>query len=223
MKLKIKHLVHKLRVIITHNFTTRSGQGSGLGIYIRRVIRHLNLEQIIGVNLAGLAFFAGIVVPQTHEVFSNLEVTLETQETILIADAKPSTYQWPLKQFGISQNFSYYHPGIDLTDPIGTPVYPIGNGTVDWIQSTSFGYGRHLLISHEGGIKSLYAHLSKISVSEGQKVTKETEVGTVGMTGRTTGSHLHLEIYDDNIATNPLEILPLLKSITPTVALPPKT
>lgn len=223
MKGKIKRLIRKARSFIGRNLATRPGRGSGLGVLLRRIIRKFNLQQIIGINLAGFTFFAGIVVPQTREVFSSVEVVLETRETVVIANTAPSTFQWPLTHFGVSQRFSYYHPGMDLTDPVGTSIYPVGSGTVDWVQHIPYGYGKHLLVSHDGNIKSLYAHLSEILVKEGQKVTKETELGRVGTTGRSTGSHLHLEIYENNIPVNPLDILPLLKFTAPTAAVPPKT
>lgn len=223
MRQKIKHFSRKLRSFLTRTLTTRSTRGSGLGVYIRRTIRHLNLQQIIGVNLASFAFFAGVVVPQTHEAFSSLEVSLQTQETVVVVDTSPSTFQWPLIQFGFSQHFSYYHPGVDLTDPVGTSVYPIGDGVVDWVQQLPYGYGRHLLITHPDGIKSLYAHLSTIRVREGERVTKETAIGEVGLTGHTTGSHLHLEIYQNNNPTNPLDVLPQIKIVTPTIVALPKT
>lgn len=214
MRPKIKNFSRKLRSFITRNLTSQSSRGSGLGVYMRRTIRRLNLQQVIGVNLASFAFFAGIVVPQSHEVFSSLEVTRETRETVVLVDTSPSTFQWPLAQFGISQGFSYYHPGMDLTDTKGTPVFPIDDGRVEWLQLIPYGYGKHLLISHSDGIKSLYAHLSEISVHEGQAVTKDTKIGEVGLTGHTTGSHLHLEVYQKDVPTNPLEVLPAIKQIT---------
>lgn len=222
MRQKINHFSQKIRSFVKKNFTSRGTQGSQLGIRLRRFIRQLNVQQMISVNLAGFAFFAGIVMPQTRDVFSSLEVAMETRETIVVIDAAPTTFQWPLTQFGLSQRYSYYHPGVDLTDPIGTSIYPISNGTVEWVQQLPYGYGKHLLITHEGNIKSLYAHLSEILVSPGQVVTKETEVGKVGITGRSTGSHLHLEVYEKNSPINPIDILPLLKFITPTIVVPPK-
>ncbi len=211
MKQELKRQIRRLFIFLTAALTAESRAGSGLGVFLRTALKRFNWHQAIGVNLAGLAFFAGIVVPQSQDVFSSLEVTLETRETVIIVDTSAAKLQWPLKQFGISQRFSYYHPGMDLTDPIGTPVYPIGDGRVTWVQFLPYGYGRHVLITHPDGLKSLYAHLSRVFVKEGVEITKETALGEVGVTGRTTGSHLHFEVYQDEMPTNPLEVLPAIK------------
>ena len=63
------------------------------------------------------------------------------------------------------------------------------------------------MINHGSGFKSLYAHLAKITVNEGDEVDKNTVLGTVGSTGWSTGSHLHLEVYDNGRTFNPLTIL----------------
>ena len=63
------------------------------------------------------------------------------------------------------------------------------------------------MIDHGNKLSSLYAHLSKIEVEEGQEVTMDTEIGRMGATGRAFGDHLHLEVYDHGKAVNPLTIL----------------
>ncbi len=169
----------------------------------------LNLKQILGVNLAGLAFAVAIVIPQTNEVMSAWEVTREVPDVII--GPEQSATQWPLKSFGFSQGFSYGHPGVDLTAPLGTPVYPITGGTVEWIQSQYYGYGKHVFIKQNDQIQSLYAHLSAITVRPGQHVEKTTKIGEVGHTGWATGDHLHMEIYLAGVPVNPREILPAIK------------
>lgn len=208
MKRKILKRIRLAQASAEAHLTTITPQGSGLGVPLRTLLKHANWRQAIGVNLAGLAFFAGIVIPQTQEAISSLEVTMDTKETVIVVDATPSTYQWPLGIFGISQGFTYYHPGMDLTDPIGTPVYPIREGTVTWVEFLPYGYGHHVLVTHKDGIKSLYAHLSNVFVKNGDQILKNTVLGQVGITGKTTGSHLHLEIYQNDVPTNPLEVLP---------------
>lgn len=167
----------------------------------------------------GMTFFAGITVPQTQMALASLELAREAGETVIYVDTSASTYQWPLKQFGLSQPFSYYHPGVDLTDPIGTPIYPIAGGQVSWVEFLPYGYGHHVLVTHEDGIKSLYAHMSGVFVKAGDQVLKNTAIGQVGITGLSTGSHLHLEIYQNDIPTNPLEVLPAIKQPTSLPAL----
>jgi len=63
-------------------------------------------------------------------------------------------------------------------------------------------------VEHEKGLRSRYAHMKEIRVVEGQEVNKEMGLGTVGMTGWTTGPHLHLEIYQNGRAIDPLTVLP---------------
>jgi len=213
MKQRIQHCFRKLTSLLTTALTTQSEEGSGLGIFLRALLRkrHFSVRQVIGVNLAGFAFFAAVIIPQTQTMVSDLEVTMATQRNVVVVDAAPSVLQWPFRSFGISQEFSVVHPGMDLTNQFGTPIYPVGDGVVSWIKYLPYGYGYHLLVTHTDGLQSLYAHMNKIYVHEGQEVTKTTKIGEVGLTGWTTGSHLHLEVYENSTPTNPIEVLPEIK------------
>lgn len=185
--------------------------GNRISRWIRRHIEHRSLQELIGIPLAGLAFFGAVIVPQTQAGFANTELYFANPKTIINAAVSDSHLRWPLGTFGISQNFSGTHPGMDLTDPIGTPIHPVTDGTVVYAGTILFGYGRHVRIKHDDHLESLYAHLSKITVKEGQVVTKDTQLGEVGATGWATGNHLHLEIHVNGIANNPLEVLPEFK------------
>lgn len=194
-----------------HLFTwlTRHYRGSNiLSFILRKKLERMPLRQVLGVNLASLAFIAAVFVPQVNAITSELEVMRETIETIVEVVPTTQRFQWPLTRFGLTSRFSLGHPGIDLTAPKGTAVKPAAEGKVLWVQSFPFGYGKHLLVEHDKGAKSLYAHLSKVDVKEGQMVDKNTVVGEVGSTGWSTGNHLHLEIYQDGTPVNPLEVLP---------------
>ncbi|MBI3385593.1 M23 family metallopeptidase [Candidatus Gottesmanbacteria bacterium] len=178
---------------------------------LRRKLEKFDVRQIVGVNLAGLAFFGAVVVPQAGALTSNVELSLQTPQTIIDTAPSDTYFQWPLSHFGISNWFSFTHPGLDLTTPVGTPVYPIAQGKVEWTNILNWGYGQHILIKHEKDIQSLYAHLSKIRVTAGQEVSKATVIGEVGTSGWTTGPHLHLEVYQNGTPVNPVEILPEIK------------
>lgn len=182
-----------------------------VSLRIRKILEKFNTIQFIGINLAGLSFFSAVVIPQVTSLASTLEVTLATQETVIDTAPTDSFFQWPLAKFGLTSRFSLGHPGIDLTAPLGTAIFPIAKGVVSWVKNLSWGYGNHLLVEHERGIKSLYAHLSKIAVSPGQEVSKATSLGDIGHTGWATGNHLHLEIYQDTTPINPLEVLPAIQ------------
>lgn len=118
-----------------------------------------------------------------------------------------TTYQLPVLGV-LSQGYHWYHQAIDLATPNNQEVYPIADGEVVAVKSQFLGYGNYLVINHANNIKSLYAHFNEIRVLEGQKITKNTLLGHIGLTGFTSGLHLHLEIYDHSKPINPLEILP---------------
>lgn len=110
-----------------------------------------------------------------------------------------SSFGWRRAPFSRRWKF---HTGIDMAAPPGTPVYASGAGTVtlaDW----SGGYGRMVIIDHGEGIVSRYAHNNQVLVREGDSVARGQQIATVGMTGRTTGPHLHFEIYVDGVAVDP--------------------
>lgn len=108
---------------------------------------------------------------------------------------------------GLSQYYTYYHPGVDITAPVGTPIVAAHNGTVTEVHVGTWdgGYGNNIYISNGDGIVSHYAHLSTINVSVGQQVSGgKSVIGAIGMTGRTTGPHVHFEIMRNGGAVNPL-------------------
>ena len=195
---------------------TRPYHGSNrLSRWVRYHIEHRSIQELIGVPLIGLAFFGAVIVPQTQAGFASAEVYLDTQTTTVNAIVVPSRFRWPLAAFGISQYYSGGHPGLDLTNPAGTPIYPVTDGKVILVASLRDGYGRHVIVEHKDGMSSIYAHLTRAEVVVGQIVSKDTEIGTVGATGWATGNHLHLEIHQDGAAINPMEVLPGIKKYQP--------
>ncbi len=105
------------------------------------------------------------------------------------------------------------HSGQDFAAKQGTPVYATGDGVVE---STSFqyrGYGNQIVIDHGYGYKTRYAHLSTIDVREGMKVSRGDKIGTVGSTGKSTGSHLHYEVIYMGRAMNPRNYMDLDMSV----------
>jgi len=182
-----------------------------ISLILRKKIEATKLPQIIGVYLSGVAVFSAVLVPTATDFVANLEVSKATEETIIEIIPTDTKFQWPFTRFGLTTIFSTGHPGVDLTNPKGTPVYPIADGWVEWTIFSNWGYGNHVLVEHDDGMKSLYGHMSKIDVSPGQTVDKKTKLGEVGSTGWSTGNHLHLEIYQDGTPVNPLEVLPEIK------------
>lgn len=85
---------------------------------------------------------------------------------------------------------------VDLAAKIGTPIHAAQKGTVILVKSTGYngGYGKYVAIEHEGGVQTLYAHMSETKVSVGQVVAQGEVIGLVGSTGRSTGPHVHYEV-----------------------------
>ncbi|MDP1535376.1 MAG: M23 family metallopeptidase, partial [Rubrivivax sp.] len=97
------------------------------------------------------------------------------------------------------------HLGVDYGAPIGTAVRSVGEGTVDFAGWQN-GYGNVVQVSHGGERSTLYAHLSRIDVKKGQRIEQGQTVGAVGMTGWTTGPHLHFEFRVKGQHKDPLQI-----------------
>ena len=164
----------------------------------------------IGMALICLFFFGAVILPRVQAGFFETQLYFESPNTVINPDVSGRQFHWPLTAFGISQGFSGYHPGMDLTDPAGTPVFAAAGGTVIYTGWDLSGYGRHVIIRHDGDIETLYAHLSKIDVRDGQDVAKSTKIGEVGATGHATGNHLHFEVHVRGTPVNPLDVLPEL-------------
>ncbi|HCQ13868.1 M23 family metallopeptidase, partial [Flavobacterium sp.] len=89
------------------------------------------------------------------------------------------------------------HEGMDFTAKTGTPIYATGDGVVAKADNSLSGYGNHIEISHGFGYLTLYAHLSKYKVRQGQRVKRGDIIGYVGSTGRSQAPHLHYEVHKD--------------------------
>jgi murein DD-endopeptidase MepM/ murein hydrolase activator NlpD len=98
------------------------------------------------------------------------------------------------------------HTGVDISGSSGTPIRAGDTGVVIYAGWRG-GYGKTVIISHGGGLTSLYAHMSSISASVGQAVARGDVVGKVGSTGYSTGPHLHFEVRVDGGPVNPLNYL----------------
>ena len=95
------------------------------------------------------------------------------------------------------------HNGVDFAASVGTPLYSTADGVVTYAGWQS-GYGRLIKIQHEFGIETRYAHLSRIRVNVGQKVSRGERIGDMGASGRVTGVHLHYEVRVGGKAVNPM-------------------
>ena len=111
---------------------------------------------------------------------------------------------WPTVNRRINCQYMGYsgHTGIDLGGAVGTAIYAYKTGTVTFAGWGS-GYGLHVKIDHGNGMTTYYAHCSELFVSVGQQVTEGQMIAKIGMTGYTTGPHLHFEVRFNGVPTNP--------------------
>ncbi len=99
-----------------------------------------------------------------------------------------------------------YHTGVDISAPTGTPVKAAADGVVTHAEFFG-GYGRLVVISHNNGMESYYAHLSKFDVIAGQEIRQGEILGRVGASGRVTAPHLHYEVRVGGAPVNPYRYL----------------
>lgn len=121
----------------------------------------------------------------------------------------------------VSSNFGYrihpitkvrtLHRGIDFPGALNTPVYAARAGTVTFAGYSGGGFGNLVIIRHKDGYTTYYGHLNSVTTSAGRKVGVGSLIGRMGSTGRSTGSHLHLEIRRHGIAIDPNEYIPVKK------------
>ena len=119
-----------------------------------------------------------------------------------------SGFTWPVHGI-VSQFASWYHMALDIAAPVGTPIVAAKSGRVVSVEvgGWNYGYGNNVIIDH-GGYKTLYAHMKAVNVSAGDEVVGgSTVIGWIGLTGRTTGAHVHFELRQGNAAINPLPFL----------------
>jgi murein DD-endopeptidase MepM/ murein hydrolase activator NlpD len=108
-----------------------------------------------------------------------------------------------------SQGYHKGHPGIDYAAEIYSPIHPITTGKVVHTGWEAGGYGITVVVDHDHGLFARYAHMAKTEVKVGDTVKTDTVIGEVGLTGHTTGPHVHVEIYDQNKNIDPEDFIPL--------------
>lgn len=126
-----------------------------------------------------------------------------------VGQVSSAGFTWPVRGI-ITQFASWYHMALDIAAPYGTPIVAAQNGTVSLVNTGTYdgGYGNNVYVDDGNGFKSHYAHMSAVNVSAGQVVTAgKTIIGWIGLTGRTTGPHVHFEILHNGVLVNPLSYL----------------
>ncbi|MES2216128.1 MAG: peptidoglycan DD-metalloendopeptidase family protein [Patescibacteria group bacterium] len=153
-----------------------------------------HLDEILNYN--GLSLNSALAIGDTI-IIPDAELETITPTKTSSGSAVPSGYYMRPIKIGYRSQGIHGHNGVDLAAPVGTPIYASAGGRV--IASVSNGgwnggYGNYVIISHPNGTQTLYAHTSKNYVALGQVVEKGTQIAAIGLTGKTTGPHVHFEI-----------------------------
>ncbi len=162
----------------------------------------VEIARFNGVTDETLVVGESIMVPDGEIAPSKTVATTTPKKIISIKipglTGRNSYYRRPVN-CPLTQGIHNYN-GVDLGCSIGTPVVAAAAGTVISVRTGwGGGYGNHIILSHPNGTQTLYAHLSKISVSVGQQISDGEVIGNTGNSGRSTGPHLHFEIRNSGI------------------------
>lgn len=146
--------------------------------------------------------------PTPTRTLSAAEAEQRPPKTVKVG-RKDGPLEWPVRgvlyaRFG--RKGKEPHDGIDLAAPAGTPVKTAAPGTV-LFAGDQRGYGLIVIVEHDAGLITLYAHNRDLRVKTGQKVRQGQVVATVGDSGRTSGPHLHFEVRKNGVPVDPLEYL----------------
>ena len=159
----------------------------------------------------GTAAEADMADVQANQQFRSLFNTWKKldaveQPAIAIPSAQPVEALTYTSNFGVRSDPFHggarMHAGVDISGPLGTPVYATADGVVGRAERSG-GYGNLVELEHGKGIQTRYGHLSKILVVSGDRIRRGQLIALMGSTGRSTGSHLHYEVRMDGHAVNP--------------------
>lgn len=170
-----------------------------------------------GGPLTPITFSTKGVEPSPDEARANtLLKGLDRMNLYRIA-AEKAPFGMPLKSSfrftsGFGPRWGRMHNGTDFAAGHGTPIYSTADGVVIKAGWHS-GFGRMIKIRHEFGIETWYAHLSRLRISEGQRVSKGQRIGDMGNTGRSTGTHLHYEVRVNGRPVNPMNFIKAAKDV----------
>lgn len=205
---KIKHTFSTIERWIEKQRKGIFAQSTALTLLTRPLWQYEKIKTWMGAPLLAAAIFgAGVTAPDT-DALRTWDISQPVAVIQGYSSESDSTYLLPVADLtGISQYFHAGHPGIDFRAPIKSDVLAMDNGVVTEIVEEPYGYGRHVYITHDDGQISLYAHLGLIMVELDEQIHAGDKVGEIGMTGRTTGPHLHFELRKDSQAVNPIPML----------------
>ncbi len=153
-------------------------------------------------------------IPQTHlapKTYDRYQELLDTSTDerlkppdVSINAAPTTKFLWPTDSHSITQYYGWRHTGVDIDCDYTNAHYAAADGVVETAGWNSGGYGLQVIIDHQDGRKTRYAHASKLFVKVGDPVKRGQVIAMCGTTGRSTGTHLHFEVYVNGQRRNPL-------------------
>jgi murein DD-endopeptidase MepM/ murein hydrolase activator NlpD len=164
----------------------------------------------------------------TPRYLGKRDVGVPEAEPVTIVDKSPETEEitslgYPVSDFNVSMITSLYgirkhprhhtvefHPGIDIDTKMGEPVLSAADGVIIF-SGKQGGYGNVIIVEHTKGFCTVYAHLAPMILGKGEDVFRGELIGNVGMTGNSTGSHLHFEVRADGKTVDPFDYLKMGK------------
>lgn len=142
---------------------------------------------------------------QQLELLDSLMINQDLDEEIFVA-GRPIKEGWMSSRYGTRTDpFSgrpAWHAGVDFAGKMGSNIVSVASGVVTW-SGNRFGYGLMVEVSHGNGYKTRYAHCKETKVAVGDVVEKGDVIATMGSSGRSTGPHVHFEVYKDNKTVDP--------------------
>lgn len=183
-------------------------KGSKISRFFKNIFEHKRIKAILGGFIAFIVIFSSTFSAPVSALGTINENDISTLPTTNVElTTKQTEIRLPVSTLRITQRYSFFHTGIDLDGETGDPIYPIMEGRIESVVNDRFGLGKHIIVNHGSGLKSVYGHLDKIEVEVGQQVEPENEIGKMGNTGYSTGDHLHLEVFDNGKRINPATLL----------------
>ncbi len=190
------------------------GPGDALATIAERYkIPAVELAQINNLFEGELTIGRRLFIPNKRTKADFLDVTEIIKHEKIIKDRsnKKPNFKWPLDTYVQTSPFGWrrgrFHAGLDLSIKPGTPIYAAADGSV--VYSKRFaGYGNLIVIKHAQNYYTAYAHTQSVFVTEGKKVKQGAQIATVGMTGRSSGPHLHFEVHKGADAIDPVTVMP---------------
>jgi murein DD-endopeptidase MepM/ murein hydrolase activator NlpD len=172
---------------------------------------------------------AAVIIAEARKVTSDhIQLLLRIRamspglNATLRVGAGQTLFIWPIANAILTQGFGpsnyafeppygqypHFHTGIDLAAPVNSPVLAAADGEVTLVGFDPWGYGNYVVISHDGGMATVYGHLNAAQVTVGQLVLQSQQIANEGSTGNSTGPHLHFEVRVGGVPTDPIPYLP---------------